>query len=124
MRSRAKGASDLSKSEERRKDWSKSKAYKQLARSLLESLDRRGLTERVYTDKLEEYMDFWVRRQELKEDIAIRGLTVMDDRGRISENRSISLEIQVSRQMLTIFTALGFKADEKNLNLGGVDDDL
>lgn len=95
-----------------------------MLQSLLESLDRRGLTERVYTDKLEEYMDFWVRRQELKEDIAIRGLTVMDDRGRISENRSISLEIQVSRQMLTIFTALGFKADEKNLNLGGVDDDL
>lgn len=114
----------MSKSEERRKDWGKSKAYKQLAKSLLESLDRRGLTERVYIDKLEEYMDFWVRRQELKEDIAIRGLTVMDDRGRISENRSISLEIQVSRQMLTIFTALGFKADEKNLNLGGVDDDL
>ena len=48
----------------------------------------------------------------------------MDDRGRMSENRSISLSIQVSRQMLTIFNALGFKADEKGLNAGGDYDDL
>ena len=32
-------------------------------------------------------------------------------RSRISENRSVSLEIQVSRQMLAIFTALGFKEE-------------
>lgn len=114
----------MEKAEKKRKNWRKSKDFGELKDSLRESLERRGLTERVYADKLEEYMDFWCRRQELKEDIAIRGLTVMDDRGRMSENRSISLEIQVSRQMLTIFTALGFKADEKNLNLGGDCDDL
>lgn len=114
----------MEETEKKRKNWRKSKDFGILRHSLKESLERRGLTERVYYDKLEEYMDFWVRRQELKEDIAIRGLTVMDDRGRMSENRSISLEIQVSRQMLTIFTALGFKADEKGLNTGGDDDDL
>lgn len=114
----------MEETEKKRKDWSKTKAYKQLAKSLRESLDARGLTSKVYEDKLEEYLDFWCRRQELKADVAERGLTVMDDRGRITENRSISLEIQVSRQMLTIFTALGFKADEKGLNAGGDYDDL
>lgn len=114
----------MNETEKMRKDWSKTKAYRELRKSLQENLNSRGLVGKVYQDKLEEYLDFWCRRQELKADVAERGLTVMDDRGRVSENRSISLEIQVSRQMLTIFTALGFKADEKGLNAGGDDDDL
>lgn len=69
------------------------------------------MVEQVYRDKVSEYLDFWVLHQELKADIQERGLTVMDERGRESENRSISLSIQVSRQMLNIYTALGFKSD-------------
>lgn len=114
----------MEETEKKRKDWNKTTAYKKLAESLRENLQARGLNSKVYEDKLKEYLDFWCRRQELKADVAKRGLTVMDDRGRITENRSISLEIQVSRQMLAIFTTLGFKADEKGLNAGGDDDDL
>lgn len=114
----------MEETEKKRKDWNKTTAYKKLAESLQENLKARGLNSKVYEDKLEEYLDFWCRRQELKADVAKRGLTVMDDRGRITENRSISLEIQVSRQMLAIFTALGFKADEKGLNTGADYDDL
>lgn len=97
----------------------KSKEYKKLDRALRKSLKDRGLTAPMYQDKAQEYMDFWARRQELKADIAARGLTVTDDRGRQSENRSVSLEIQVSRQMLTLWNALGFKAED----ISGVDDD-
>jgi len=89
-----------------------SKEYKKLERALKKSLKDRGLTALTYRDKAEEYLDFWVRRQELKADIASRGLTVVDDRGRQSENRSVSLEIQVSRQMLALWNALGFKAED------------
>ena len=113
----------MNETRDKRKDWSKTRAYRELRRSLTDSLTARGLVEQVYTDKLEEYLDFWCRRQELKADVAARGLTVMDDRGRMSENRSISLEIQVSRQMLTIFTALGFKAEAERGCAGGADDD-
>ena len=113
----------MSETKGKRKDWSKTKACKELRESLQENLTARGLVEKVYLDKLDEYMDFWCRRQELKADISERGLTVMDDRGRISENRSISLEIQVSRQMLTIFTALGFKAEAGRGGSGVPDDD-
>lgn len=98
-----------------------SKEYKRLDRALKKSLKDRGLTAPMYRDKAEEYMDFWARRQELKADIARRGLTVTDDRGRQSENRSVSLEIQVSRQMLTLWNALGFKAEDLSV---GDDDDL
>jgi len=87
---------------------------------MIEKLTLRGQNETAYIDKVDEYMDFWARRRELRDDVAARGLTVTDERGRISENRSVSLEIQVSRQMLALFTALGFKPDEFG---GGFGDD-
>lgn len=102
-------------------DIRRTKQFLTLKQSMLDNLSARGLAEDVYRDKVDEYMDFWVRRRELQADIAERGLTVMDDRGRISENRSVSLEVQVSRQMLAIFSALGFKDDA--LKGGGIIDD-
>lgn len=107
--------------DERRPSYERRKEYRDLKQSMLASLISRGLDEDVYRDKVQEYLDFWVRRQELRDDIATRGLTVTDDRGRLMENRSVSLEIQVSRQMLAIFTTLGFKEDA--LGAGGRCDD-
>lgn len=105
-------------------DVRRSKAFRDLKASLLNDLERRGLTGSAYTDKVDEYMDFWVRRQELRADVAKRGLRVIDERGRVSENRSVSLEIQVSRQMLALFTAMGFKPDALNGGDSDDDDDL
>lgn len=102
-------------------DYRKTKAFNALKKSMTDILTKRGLNELAYTDKVDEYMDFWVRRCELRDDVNARGLTVEDDRGRLSENRSVSLEIQTSRQMLAIFTALGFKPDDFT-GLIGVDD--
>ena len=93
------------------KDYKRTKEFKALRQSLLDNLHERGLDTQCYEDKVDEYMDFWVRRKELREDIRTRGFTVKDERGRESENRSLSLEVQVSRQMLAIFTTLGFRED-------------
>ena len=93
-------------------DYRKTKKFKAIRQSMLDSLEARGLDSKVHTDKVGEYMDFWVLRQELRDDVAARGLSVSDDRGRVTENRSVSLGIQVSRQMMAIFTALGFKAEK------------
>ena len=106
---------------EKRPAYERRREYRDLRQSMLDNLAARRLDEDVYRDKVQEYMDFWVRRQELRDDIAKRGLTVMDDRGRLSENRSVSLEIQVSRQMLAIFSTLGFKEDA--LSSGGRSED-
>lgn len=86
------------------------KEYKQLRAGLLDSLDARGMVEPVYLDMLEHYMHLWEQFQDLQEDIKARGVTVMDEkRGMLVENRSVVLEMQVSRQMLAIYTTLGFK---------------
>lgn len=117
----------LSKTEkptEKTKDYRRTRAYRDLLESLLRCLSARGIDEDVYRDKVQEYMDFWVRRQELRDDIARRGLTVTDDRGRLMENRSVSLEIQVSRQMLAIFSTLGFKEDALASSQRDDDDEL
>ncbi len=108
---------------QKRKNYRLTDAYKELRQSMLQNLSDRDLDGDVYRDKVQEYMDFWVRRQELRDDIARRGLTVTDDRGRLMENRSVSLEIQVSRQMLAIFTTLGFKEDALAAAARGDDDD-
>lgn len=104
------------------KDFAKTKEYRELRAALLASLEKRNLLNTTYRDKVNEYMDFWVRRQQLRADVEGRGLLVTDERGRVSENRSISLEIQVSRQMLALFTAMGFKPED--LETEEPDDDL
>ena len=92
------------------KNFRQSKSFRVLKRAMLENLSERG--QAVYADKVEEYLDFWVLQQELKADIARRGLTVTDDRGRQTENRSVSLAVQVSRQMMALFNAMGFKTSD------------
>lgn len=77
--------------------------------SLLEKLVEHGLDDPIWRDKIDEYMSFWVLRRQLSDDVAARGLYVTDERGRISENRSVSLDIQASRQMLAIMQAIGIK---------------
>lgn len=104
------------------KNFRQGKAFRTLKQAMLDNLAARGLDREAYADKVEEYMDFWVLRQELKEDIARRGLTVTDDRGRQTENRSVSLSVQVSRQMMALFTTLGFKVSDF-MGTGG-DDEL
>ncbi len=105
----------------------RSKPYKELKESLENNLVARGLVEDVFLDKLQEYMDLWWRRQQLEADIEARGVSVMDERrGMMVENRSVSLEVQISRQMLAIYDALGFKEQAKGAAApaGGEDDEL
>lgn len=98
---------------------------KELRKSMLENLEARGLVELAYIDMLEQYMKLWDWARELEDDVRERGVTVYDNRGHLTENRSISLGIQVSKQMLSIYTALGFKeAASAALAGGGEDDEL
>ena len=79
----------------------------------------------MYQDKVAEYMGLWDRLQDLRADIARRWVSVMDEkRGMPVENRSVSLEVQVSRQMLAIYAALGFKARDSGGAQGDEDDEL
>jgi len=57
-------------------------------------------------------MDLWCAFQMAKADVDENGVYLFDDRGRRTKNDSAGLMSQLSRQMLAIFTALGFKAEE------------
>lgn len=116
---RGAGRKDVSKMAE-----GKTKKYKELKADMLANLEARGLVEKVYTDKVNEYMDLWEQRIKLERDIRERGISVLDEkRGMMVENRSISLEVQVSRQMLAIYQALGFKDQALCAKAGAMDDD-
>ena len=90
------------------KNWRRTREFRELRRSLIDNLEARGMLEYVYRDKVLEYMDLWVRRRELQEDIARRGVTVWDDKRGQTENRSVTLELQTAKLMLAIYNALGF----------------
>ncbi len=89
------------------KNWRTTKEYKALREELQRSMGGKDKLDAVTAARIDEYMDFWVIRHQLQDDVTTRGLYVQDDRGRTMENRSVSLSIQASRQMAAIATALG-----------------
>lgn len=89
------------------KDWRRSKSYAELRQSIMDYLGGTQVIDALTLSRVEEYLDFWVLRHQLQDDVTARGLYVTDDRGRTMENRSVSLSIQASRQMAAISAALG-----------------
>lgn len=92
-----------------KRQYARTKAFAKVRQGLVEELVAQGLDSPLLMDKIDEYMSFWVRRQQLRDDVESRGLFVEDERGRVSENRSVSLEIQASRQMLAILQTIGIQ---------------
>lgn len=79
-----------------------------LRKSMLDSLEARGLTEQIYSDMVGDYLELWWTRAELEDDIQERGVTVMDEkRGLPVENCSVSARVRVSAQMAKLYKALG-----------------
>ncbi len=108
-------------------DIKRTAAYRELRKSMLDNLEARGLVESIYTEQVEQYMEFWVQARQLRDDVAARGISVYDEkRGMEVENRSVSLLVQVSRQMQNIYTALGFKdvSASAKVSPDGDDDEL
>lgn len=105
----------------------KTKPYRELKRSLEDSLAERGLIRPEFTELLGRYLDLWCEYQALTEDIETRGVVVMDEkRGMPVENRSLTIRHQTSNKMLDIYAALGFRdisAPRTGAKPGGVNDD-
>lgn len=103
----------------------KSKDYKELKKALLDNLEARGMIEKMYLDKVDEYMDLFEQRKMLQQDVEERGPWVQDEKRGVSvENRCIALGIQVGKHMLAIYKALGFTADAVQVGQDKADDDL
>lgn len=89
------------------KNWRNSREFKSVRAELFAALGGKENLDAITASRVNEYLDFWVLRNQLQDDITARGLYVADDRNRIAENRSVSLSIQASRQMSAISAALG-----------------
>lgn len=96
------------------KDWTKTAGYRDMRKALTEAVGIRSAVDPLVSDKVEEYMNLWCQRQMLYDDVRKRGPTVADERGRVSENRSISLGVQVSKQMLALCASLGLGAPQEH----------
>lgn len=100
----------------------KTNAYKALRQSIRDDLDAAGKVSRIHDDMLDLYMSLWVDLQNFQTDIARRGVVVMDEkRGQLVENRSVSLKLQVAREMRAVYAELT-KPDPGSG--GGEDDEL
>lgn len=90
-----------------------SELYAQIKQDLLDQLDRNGTTGKYYTDLVGDYMDLWVTKCMLVEDIQSRGVSVVYDNGGGQKGRkkndSVEQRIKVNAQMLKLLTELGIR---------------
>jgi hypothetical protein len=98
------------------KKYLNSKEYVEIKKDLLEQLERNGTVGEYYTDLVNDYMDLWVTKCILVDDIQQRGVTVPwnnggGQKGR-KKNDSVELRIKINAQMLKLLSALGLKATE------------
>lgn len=103
--------------------------FRSLQKDLLDDLASRGLISKPYMDKVDEYMSLWCLRRMLEEDIAARGVYVEYQNGAnqkgTTDNKSVEKLVRVSSQMLSIWSALGFKEQAASAKPGfGEDDEL
>lgn len=97
-----------------------------LRRSMLESLEARGLTEEIYSDMVTDYLELWWHRAALEADIRENGVKIFDaKRGIDVENCAVSARVRVSAQMAKLYKALGCQElAQKNQAPDGDDDEL
>ena len=56
---------------EKTKDFTKTKKYRSIRQDLLDQLERNGTCGEHYTDLVHDYMDLWVEKKLLAEDIRV-----------------------------------------------------
>lgn len=105
-------------------DFRRTKEYKLLKKSMEDNLESRGLIEPIYRDMVNRYMSFREMEYLADQDIAEKGLNVLDERrGTMMANPSVATKLNASRQAAQIYRALGFEEEAKKNRSAGWDDD-
>ncbi|KJF26088.1 RNA polymerase sigma 70 [Clostridium aceticum] len=94
-----------------------------MKQDLLDQLERTGTVGKYYTDLVNDYMDMWVTKCLLVDDIQQRGVNIKYNNGGgqsgVKKNDSIEQRIKVNAQMLKLLSELGIKPAQT----GGEDDE-
>ncbi len=105
------------------KKYLESKLYDAIKKDLLDQLERNGTVGEFYTDLVNDYMDMWVTKCLLVDDIQRRGVSVKYDNGGgqkgVKKNDSVQERLRVNDQMLKVIEKIGIKPSQA----GGEDDD-
>ena len=87
--------------------------YAEIRRDLLDQLDRNGVIGKQYIDLVDDYMDLWVTKCLLVDDIQHRGVNVVyqngPDQHGVKKNDSVEQRIKVNGQMLKLLSEIGIK---------------
>lgn len=85
--------------------------YEEIKKDLLDQLDRNGTVGKYYVDLVADYMDMWVTKCLLVEDIQQRGVTVRYNNGGgqagRKKNESVEQRMKINAQMLRLLSELG-----------------
>ena len=96
------------------KDYKKTKAYRELRKSLLDQLEENGNMKDFFIDLVNDYMSLWVIKNQLNDDIETRGVVTEYKNGAnqygTKRNDSIADLLKVNSQMLKILQQLEIKA--------------
>lgn len=98
---------------------------KEIRKSIIEQLKKAGNDKKFYIDLVDDYIDMWVTKQLLVEDIKERGVRVAYDNGGgqkgYKKNDSIEQRLKVNAQMLKILIELKISPSDIE---GGDEDEL
>lgn len=90
-----------------------SEKYQIIKQDLIDQLERNETVGEYYTDLVDDYMNMWVTKNLLVDDIQQRGPMVKYDNGGgqkgKKKNDSIELLLKVNKQMLDILSKIGIE---------------
>ena len=97
-------------------------------KDLIHQLEKRKALSSIFMDLIEDYMDFWVIKEQLKEDIRQRGVYVKYDNGGgqtgYTSNSSVDNLLKVSSKMRDILKQLEISVDVVSTEMEEEEDDL
>ncbi|HWQ30462.1 MAG TPA: P27 family phage terminase small subunit, partial [Negativicutes bacterium] len=100
------------------REYLNSDLYAEIKQDLLDQLDRNGTNGKYYIDLVGDYMDMWVTKCLLVDDIQKRGVTVKYDNGGgqkgYKKNETVEQRIKVNAQMLRLLSELGIKPSQSD----------
>ena len=106
------------------KKYTRLKLYKAIKKDLLDQLERNSTVGKYYTDLIEDYMNMWITKSLLTEDVKERGVRTYYNNGGgqsgYKKNESVDQHIKINAQMLKLLSEIGIKPAQA----GGEEDDL
>lgn len=107
------------------KKYLESDLFREIKQDLLDQLERNGNMASYHTDLVNDYMDLWVTKCLLRDDIQKRGVMIRYNNGGnqvgTRKNDSVEQIIKVNTQMLKILADLGIKWLTASKGSGGAD---